>query len=117
MTEYLPEAVLRGLEDARRNARRIAGRLCVHDGDQVHRILRMWDGGFSLAASEAPSLRGRIDIYDGSRHLSQCLVVTSSEEGEERVFEYKWHHSVAETAPVDFERVDPAPKGLLAFFG
>ena len=115
MTDHLPEAVLKGLEDARRNARRLAGRLCVHDGDSVHRILRMWDGGFALAG-DTPVLRGHVDIYDGSRHLSQCLVMTSSEEGEERVYEYKWQRAVADTAPVDFERVDPAPKGLLGYF-
>ena len=115
MTDHLPEAVLKGLEDARRNARRLAGRLCVHDGDAVHRILRMWDGGFALAG-DTPVLHGHVDIYDGSRHLSQCLVVASSDEGEERVYEYKWHRLVVDTPPVDFERVAPTPKGLLGYF-
>lgn len=113
MSEFLPEAVRKGLEDARVASLRRSSRLCVHDGDQIHRVLRLWDGGFALDATDAPPLRGFVDLYDGSRHLYQCLVVTSREDAGERVYEFKWHTHVADRAAADFARADDAPVALL----
>lgn len=113
MSEFLPEAVRKGLEDARVAMLRRSGRLCIHDGDRVWRVLRLWDGGFSLAAQDAPPLRGFVDLYDGSRHLYQCLVVASREEEDERIFEFKWSAPVADRAAVDFERAEDAPVALI----
>lgn len=114
MNDFLPEAVLKGLEEARRAAERRSSRLCVHVGDSVFRIRRLWNGGFSMDAGDAPKLRGHVQIYDGPRHLYQALVVTSYEERDERVFEFKWHTPVADGPAVDFEREREASAGLLS---
>ncbi len=113
MTEFLPEAVRKGLEDARKAAQRRSSRLCVHDGDKVFRVLRLWDGGFAVDAEDAPKLRGHVDIYDGARHLYQCLVMTSREEAGERIFEFKWHTAVADRPADDFERDRDGPVALI----
>lgn len=113
MSEYLPEAVRKGLEEARVAMLRRSNRLCIHDGDRIHRVLRLWDGGFALDAHDASPLRGFVDLYDGSRHLYQCLVVTSREEQGERIYEFKWNTAVADRAALDFVRADDAPAALI----
>ena len=113
MSEFLPEAVRKGLEDARVAMLRRSSRLCIHDGDTIHRVIRLWDGGFALEAKDAPRLRGFVDLYDGSRHLYQCLIVTSREDAGEQIYEFKWHTAVADRPAVDFVRLDDAPVALI----
>ena len=57
-------------------------------GDQSFTILRHWDAGFALDKEDAPHIRGLVDLYDGARHLSQCLIVASSEDADEMVYEF-----------------------------
>ena len=78
--DHLSDAIRKGLEDARLASLRRAGRLCVHDGDRIHRVLRLWDGGFALEAGAAPGLRGHVDLYDGPRHVYRCLVIADGDE-------------------------------------
>lgn len=107
MSDVLPEAVRQGLEAARVAASRRSNRLCLHDGDAVHRVLRVWDGGLALAPTDAPPLRGYVELYDGPRHLSSCLIVASATgEGGERIYEFKAETPVADRPPADFERAD-----------
>lgn len=113
MSEYLPEAVRRGLEDARVAMLRTAGRLCVHDGDRVYRISRIWDGGFAMVAKDAPPLRGLVEIYDGPRHVAHCLIVASHEEDGLMVYDYKRATAVLDRAPLDFVLEIPRPAGLI----
>jgi hypothetical protein len=114
MTEDLPEAVRLGLEAARAAATKRSNRLCVHEGDKIHKVLRMWESGFALAASDAPPLRGYVDLYDGPRHLSSCLVVASpGEEAGERRYEFKRHTPVSDHPAADFERTETAPAALI----
>ncbi len=114
MFEDLPDAVLRGFEEAKRASVKRSSRLCVHDGDKVYRLRRLWESGFSVDAQDAPNLRGHVQIYDGPRQLYQALVVTSSEEGDERVFEFKWMTPVSDGPAADFERPDDRPVGFLS---
>jgi hypothetical protein len=116
MSEYLPDAVRKGLEDARLAMLRRSARLCIHDGERVHRILRLWDGGFALDAKGAPRLRGHVDLYDGARHIYTCLVVTSHEAGGEQVYDFKWNTAVADRPAADFVRAEEAPKALIPRF-
>ena len=113
MTDFLPEAVVKGLQEARRASVSRGNRLCVHDGDDVMRIHRMWADGMAMDASASDKLRGRVDIYDGMRHLYQALIVGSRVENGECILDFKWLHLVTETAPLDFARLDTTPAGLL----
>lgn len=113
MSEFLPEAVRQGLKNARIAAMRRGDRMCVHDGDEVYRIRRFWNDGFSLDAGTADKLRGRVDIYDGPRHLYQCLVVGAVTEGEEQSFEFKWLTPVVDGPALDFVRPDVVPAGFI----
>lgn len=114
MSSHLPDAVRQGLEAARQAVLRRSGRLCLHSGDRIHRVLRMWDGGVALPASDAPPIRGRVELYDGPRHLATCLIVgVPFEDGEERVYEFKSQTPVTDRAPLDFERDEPTPAALI----
>lgn len=113
MSDHLPEAVRKGLEDARVAMLRRSSRLCIHDGDRVHRVLRLWDGGFSVDAADAPRLRGFVDLYDGVRHLYQCLIVAGHRAEGEMIYHFKWNTVVADRAPADFVRAEDAPVALI----
>ena len=114
MSSYLPEAVREGLEAARASALRRSNRLCIHDGGTIHRVLRLWDGGMALAATDAAPLRGYVDLYDGPRHVSSCLIVAVPQEQDgERHYEFKVQIPVADRAAADFERAEEAPAALI----
>jgi len=81
MTTFLPKEVAEGLEAARKQALRKNSRLRVQAGTDIFTVLKYWDSGFSVDLQDAPQLRGLVDLYDGSRHLYQCLIVASEEEG------------------------------------
>lgn len=114
MFEYLPPEIREGLAAAERRDLRRRSRLRLHAGDAIHPILRYWEDGFALDAETAPNLRGLVDIYDGTRHLCQCLIVTSTEENRERVFEFKRNTAAVDAAPIDYARDPDAPAGLLS---
>jgi len=101
-----------GLDNARIEAMKKSSRLRVNLGNKVLPVLRMWKTGFALEAN-APALRGFVDLYDGSVHLFQCLIVTSEEESGERRYEFKRATAVSEKPAVDFEILDHAPVGLI----
>lgn len=112
MVGYLPREVREGLDLARRRADRQNRRLRLEVGGQSFVILRYWDKGFALASTQAP-LRGLADLYDGGRHLAQCLIVASSDEGAETVYEVKRQTIASDAPPADFVRERPLPAGLL----
>jgi hypothetical protein len=62
---------------------------------------------------DAPQLRGLVDLYDGSRHLYQCLIVASEEEGDEMRYEFKRNTPAVDSAPLDFERDANKPVALI----
>jgi len=113
MNDILPEAVRLGLEAARKDALKSKNRLRVHVGEHSFRVLRFWDQGFSIDVEDAPSMRGLVDLFDGSRHLYQCLIIASREEDGEQVFEFKRSTMAEDTAPLDFVRAKDAPIALL----
>ena len=113
MSEYLPKDVRDGLEAARKRDQIKKSRLRVQVGDEKFTILRYWDEGFSLDAEHAPHLRGLVDVYDGARHLSQCLIVASEEDAGEMVYEFKRETIAADRAPLDYEQSEHAPVALI----
>lgn len=113
MTTFLSAEVQAGLDEARKRGLHKSRRLRVEAGDQSFSVLRAWDGGFALHADTAPHLRGLVDLYDGARHLSRCLIVASEEDGPEMRFDLKVVTEAGLQQPVDFERPDDAPVALI----
>lgn len=113
MTDMLSKEVREGLELARKRDLRKRSRLRVHADSEIFRVLRLWDDGFAVEADDAPHLRGLVDIYDGSRHLWQCLIVASAQEGGEMVYDFKRHTAALDRAPLDFAPEDDAPVALI----
>ena len=113
MLEYLPNEIREGLDTARKAQAKRKSRLRVQVGEAVFPILRFWHDGFALDAELTPNLRGLVDVYDGSRHIFQCLIVASSLENGEIVCEFKRSTAVLDKAPLDFWREENAPTALL----
>jgi hypothetical protein len=113
MTTFLSKEVQAGLDAAIKKDRKKKSRLRVQTGEDVFPVLRFWDNGFALDAETAPKLRGLVDLYEGGRHLYQCLIVASSEETGEMCYEFKRNTAAADKAPLDFYRDENAPIALL----
>ena len=113
MTTFLSKEVADGLEAARKQALHKKSRLRVRTGSETLTVIKYWDGGFSVDLEDAPQLRGLVDLYDGSIHLYQCLIVASEEEGGEMCYEFKRSTRAVEIAPLDFVRADNAPVALI----
>jgi hypothetical protein len=113
MSEFLPKEVREGLEAARKQALRQKSRLRVHAGDHVFPVLRFWESGFSLDSTDAPNLRGLVDLYDGAVHLYQCLIIASDDAGGEMIYDFKRNTAAVDKAPLDFVRDEDAPVALL----
>lgn len=111
--EFLSKEVREGLEAARKRDLKKRARLRIRVNEEVFPVLKFWDTGFSLDADRAPHLRGLVDLYDGSRHLYQCLIVASEEEGGQMKYEFKRNTAVEDRAPLDFARDEHAPVGLI----
>jgi hypothetical protein len=116
MSHFLPKSVRDELAAAQKSARRRRATRVVHVGDEAFAILEMTETGFSVDATDAPRLRGFIDIYDGARHLYQALIVASEQQGDVMRYEFKRNTAAAAHAPVDFETMGERPAALLPRF-
>ena len=114
MTTFVSKEVADGLEVARKNALRKKSRLRVRAGSNTLTILKYWDNGFTVDMEDAPQLRGLVDLYDGTLHLYQCLIIASSEDGDEMHYEFKRNTLAVESAPLDFVREVDAPIALIS---
>lgn len=113
MTTYFSKDVLNGLDVARRRSLKRGSRLRVVVDGNVYPILRMTKTGFSVATGDVPPLRGVVDVHDGARMLSRCLIVTSDEADGETRYEFKRQTRVTDGPALDFERKEGAPAALL----
>lgn len=113
MSDFLPKEVREGLEKARMAALKKRSRLRVHTGSEIYPILKFWESGFALEAKNAPHIRGLVDIFDGSRHLYQCLIVASETHEDEIHFDFKRSTVAADRAALDFAVLDDAPVALI----
>lgn len=114
MSEYLSQDLRAALASADTGPGR-GVRRTVRAGDQTFTVLRHWDRGFALAEADHPRLRGRVDVFEGDRHVFQALVINSREEAGEHHFELKYTNPAIDEAPlVDFVRDQPAEKDPLA---
>ena len=113
VSEFLPQDVRDGLEAARKADLKRKSRLRVQAGDDLFPVLRLWETGFALDSENAPKLRGLVDLFNGGVHLYQCLIIASSEEHGEMIFEFKRNTAAVDKAPLDFYRDKDAPIALL----
>ncbi len=113
MSTHLPPEVLAGLRKAQLASKKSKARWRVRVDDQVFPILEMSQSEFAMASEATPALRGLVDIYDGSRYVSQCLIMHAREEDDMRVYEFKWNTEVRRTPALDFAREKPAIAGYL----
>lgn len=114
MLEFLPKEVREGLEAARMREARKRSRLRVEVGSAVFPVLRFWADGFALDASLSPGqMRGLVDVYDGSRHVFQCLIVASLIDRGELICDFKRVTPVSDKAALDYWRDEDAPVGYL----
>lgn len=113
MLEFLPKEVRDGLESARQRDARRKSRLRAQVGEAVYPVLRLWEDGMALDAALAPHLRGLVDVFDGSRHIFQCLIVASTAENGELVCDFKRSTPVTDRAALDFWKDENAPVGFL----
>lgn len=113
MDEFLPETMRDAIHAARTAKLKAKSRLRVLSDGQTYPVLRSWDRGFALDASDTPHLRGLVDLYDGTRHLIHCLIVASSEEAGEMRYEFKRRTRANTTPPLDYIRPDTAPVALI----
>ena len=113
MFEVLPKDVVEGLRIAQLRKLARKSRIRVQVGDEVYPVLKLWKDGFALDPENAPKLRGLVDLYDGGRHISQCLIIASSEENGMMEYEFKRNTAASDRAALDFVADDTAPVGLL----
>ncbi len=113
MLEFLSSEVLAGLEAARKLRERKASRLRIQVGEAVYPVLRFWHDGCVLDGKLTPRLRGLVDVYDGSRHLFQGLIVAATVDGDEITCEFKRLTPVTDRAALDFWRDESLPVGYL----
>lgn len=113
MTTYMSKEVREGLDAARLAALKKTSRLRVLADDEFLPVLRLWRGGFSVEDGPQAALRGLVDLYDGARHLYQCLIVAAEAEGGEMRYEFKRSTPASDAAPLDYSRDPDAPTALL----
>ena len=113
MLEFLPKEISESLHAARVSRAKRRSRLRLRVGEVEHPILRLWVDGMALDAGMVGHLRGLVDVFDGSRHVFQCLIMASSIDDGELVCDFKRATPVSDKAPLDFWRGEDAPAGYL----
>jgi hypothetical protein len=111
MLEDLPAEVRAALAAAQQGPRRGLREgpgLRLHSGRAVLPVLRLWEGGLALPPEAGPHLRGRVDVWDGERHLFQALIVATGEAGGEVVCAFKRATPAGDAPPRDYAAPDPS---------
>ena len=75
MSTFLSKDVIAGLEAAQNADLRKKSRLRVESNKNSYPVLQLKKSGFCVEVERAPMIRGLVDLYDGDKHLKQCLVV------------------------------------------
>ncbi len=113
MEAFFSNEVMDGIKAAQKKAERKKNRLRVHVGEDIYPVAKFWGAGFSVDLETVPKLRGLVDLYDGARHLSQCLIIRAEKDGEWMNYEFKRRTEAVENAPLDYEHDTSAPIALL----
>ena len=112
MSTFLSKEVIAGLEAAQKTDSGKKNRLRVEFNKNRYPVLQLKKSGFCVEAAKAPMMRGLVDLYDGDKHLKQCLIVASKEENGITYFEYKRNTNTQTSAPKDFYQ-ETSPVALI----
>jgi len=113
MLEFLPTDVCEGLLAGRLRATRGRSRLRIAVGDALFPVLRVTEESLVLDAGQVAHLRGLVDLYDGARHLTRCLIVASEAENGELVCAFKRATRVTDRAALDYWQDEHGPVAAL----
>ena len=113
MLEFLPKEVRDGLETARKRDQKRRSRLRVQVGEAVFPVIKLTEDEMLLDASLTPHLRGLVDVFDGARHIAQCLIIASTTENGVLVCGFKRSTNVTAAPALDYWRDENAPVALL----
>lgn len=102
MSTITSDEMLRSIRPAKRAKRQVETGLRLVSPSGTCLIQRMWDNGCVLAYEDTPQLRGYVDIYDGDRHMFQCLIVAAEHDGDRVRCTFKRLTAVRMSAPVDY---------------
>lgn len=88
-------------------------RYAMRSGDQVYPILRMERDGFTIAAEQAPALRGFVDITLNEDRIARCLIFCNG--CEDGIVSYGFKRMTADgpPTPTDFVTDPHKPAALL----
>ncbi len=113
MLEFLSKELRDGLASAQRSRARKKSRLRVDVGGTAFPIVRFWHDGMAIEAEKNIQLRGLVDVYDGAKHIFQCLIVASAFDGHELICTFKRATAVLDRAALDYVRNENAPIAYL----
>lgn len=113
MLEFLSKELSDQLRAAQQTRQRRKSRLRVHVDQVEYPVLRLWVDGMALQVEGLSHLRGLVDIYDGSRHVLQCLIIASELDGNELICTFKRATAVSDKAPLDYWRDESLPVAYL----
>ncbi|MDV4146207.1 MULTISPECIES: hypothetical protein [Shimia] len=114
MSTWVPKEVQAGLDAARKKSLRKSSKMRVEADGQSFRVLKYRENGFTLDIEDAPHLRGLVDLYDGGRHVYQCLIVASEEDGDVMHYEFKRSTVAEDKPPADYFKGENQPTALIA---
>jgi hypothetical protein len=113
MSEFFSKELREGLAGAQIAGARKKSRLRVESGSGSFPVLRFWPDGLSIEAEHTTHLRGLVDVYDGAKHIFQCLIMASEVADNELICTFKRATAVLDRAALDYVRSETAPTGYL----
>ncbi|MFA9229951.1 MAG: hypothetical protein RIR95_1568 [Pseudomonadota bacterium] len=113
MLEFLPADVAETLRIAQTAKLTRRSRLRVRVGAREFPIVKLWDEGLIIDASHTTHLHGLVDVFDGSRHILECLIIASSVEHGQLICGFKRSTMVTENPALDYFRDPDKPIALL----
>ena len=109
--EHLQSEISDALHAAK--PRRAAKVYSVKTEDGSFPVLKLWRDGFEVAETDAPQLRGHVDLVSGEEHIARCLIVFAKAEFGVATYEFKRRTDDGAPSPVDYAVAEDAPVALL----
>lgn len=105
MDIFLPDGFQPDRARRRMSSPTRALRLRVEAGGVQYAVLRKWPTGFAVSAADADAVKGVVDLFDGRKHLRQCLISGRKDAGAEVFFTVKSATGVDYAAATSLEEL------------